>query len=382
MQNEKNPRPKKQGRDPEHFFLCFFLFFLIFEVMLVSVVLCQSCLPGKTPPALPPATDEGTPPEQGEEIPATPIFSGGILPAIPISGNTTATLGNEILSSSAILVNAKSGEVLAAKDADVRFSPASLTKIMTLIVACESLSEADLEERLTLTQELTDYVKTGAYEGSSCSLIDEDKYLGDAFRVRDLLYGIGVESAADCTMLIVSKICPASTLAESEALFVEKMNQKAVALGLTNTVFDNVIGHESDGNYSTARELAVITMYAMQSDLIQHILGVQTYSYQGYYLKDGLPASYPRLYQSTLFHSRMKTYTNYMGKEFFLETAKLLAGKTGSFGTTSFLSCTLRGKTSNDCYVLILGAVEKEGNLPASVGTLKDVQSIANTYIQ
>ncbi|MBQ8432199.1 MAG: D-alanyl-D-alanine carboxypeptidase [Clostridia bacterium] len=379
MQIEKQPTAKKM--DGEQWFVCFFLCFLIFELILIGVVLYRSLAPVATPPTQE-QPSHTTDSNEEPDPPQPPLFSGGVVPSLPVSNGTVTVLGGEVTSAGAILVDSNTGAVLAEKNADVQFSPASLTKIMTLIVACESLTEADLDLRLTLTQELTDYVKNGAYEGSSCSLIDEDKYLGDSFRIRDLLYGIGVESAADCTMLVVSKVCPATTLAESEALFVEKMNQKAQALGLTNTTFDNVIGYESAGNFSTARELAVITMYAMQCDLIEHILGVQTYSYQGHYLKDGLPASYPRLYQSTLFHSRMKTYVNYMGKEFSLSTAKLLAGKTGSFGTTSFLACTLRGKESNHEFVLILGAAEKVGNLPASVGTLKDVQTIANTYVK
>lgn len=378
----QNPGKQTQNRiDPERTLALITLSFLILEILLITLTLANALKPPVAQTQPPLGSEPITPPDPGDPT-VIPVFSGGVVPATPRDGANTVALGGEVASANAILVNVRTGEVLASKNPDEQFSPASLTKVMTLIVACEQIDRNCLQDRLTLTQELTDYVTSGSYYEASCSLIDGDKYLGDEFLIRDLLFGIGVESAADCTMMIAQYVCPAATPAESEAAFVALMNQKARQLNLNKTVFDNVIGHESQGNLSTARELAVITAYAMQSDLIAEILGVTTHSYFGYYLKDGVPASYPRLYQSTLFKSRMETYQRYTGTAFKLTSAKLTGGKTGSFVSTSYMTCTLRGSTTGEDYVLVLGAAEKVGAMPASIGTMRDIKLISDTYVK
>lgn len=370
------PRNRIQKKiEIEHLLALLLILFLIFTVLTVSITLVQSLGNKK----LGDSEETGENPAGNSQNPNA-VFGGGVVPKLSSTGSTKS-LGGSINSACAILVNSKTGEIIAAKDENKTFEPASLTKVMTLIVAFENLTSAQLEEKMTLTQEVTDYVKTGAYSGASVSLIAGDKYLGDEFFVKDLLYGIGVESAADCSIMIAQKVCPAPTLAESEQLFVAKMNEKAVQMGLTSTHFDNVIGHESENNYSTARELAIIMIYAMQSSDIANILGVKSHNYKGYYLNQGVPDEYPRLFQSTLFHSRMATYQKHVGA-FSLKTSTLIAGKTGSFGNASFMACAFKGNTTGDEYVLILGASPKIGETPASVGTMKDIKYVGDTYVK
>ena len=369
---DQKPTPKKNpNKDPGTRQV--FLFLLVAVLLIPTLTVCL--LVGGLPPREPVTTDPATtPPGVTPSGPALPVFSGGVIPTMPGVTANTATMA-EGNSTYAVLVNAATGEILAAKNDDVQFSPASMTKVMTLIVACERLTTEDLERRTVLTQEITSYVTSGAYAGTSVALIDGDKYLNDEFRLIDLLYGIGVASAADCTMMVVSEVCPAASAAESEAAFVALMNQKAAELGLTKTHFDNVAGHDSANNLTTAREMAVIMSYALQSTTITDILAVHRYPFKGYYYKEGILTTYNREYNSTLFKERVESYERNYGKSFVLSTTTLLAGKTG-YLSSSYLACAARGKSNGVTYVLILG------DAPKSYHTMADVKTILDTYVK
>lgn len=322
-------------------------------------------------------------PTENEEwmIDKTMIFQGGG-DALNLSKSaSTATAGAEISSKQIVLVNGETGEIIAQKNDDETFSPASLTKVMTLIVLTERLTEADLDRKIELTAELTDYVKSGNYRDASVSLVSGDKYTGDTYTIRDLLYGVGVASAADCVILLVHDVCHRRTIRESEELFAAWMNQKAAELGLQNTHFDNAIGYESSTNYTTASEMAVIMAYAMKCPLIADILGTSEYTGKGNYFKNGEPATYNLYFENTFFIGRMKTFKDNTGKSFTLPNGwSVTEAKTGSFDTTSFLVCELKKDGSETPYYLVLGAAERS-SYPASVYTLTDIQTIVKTYL-
>ncbi len=378
MQNKAPNFSKKAYYDPERALAAVMLVLLVFQILLVSVTLIRT-LAGAEDSRASGRPTGGAPVTPPDPPAIDTVFSGGVIPSMPQSDGNTVKL-TDIHSQNAILVNAE-GRVIAEKDPDVRFSPASLTKVMTLIVACEKLPEEDLDKQLKLTWDITEYVTSGSYAGSSVGLIDGEKYLNDTFVIRDLLYGIGVSSSADCTVMIASHICPAASPAESEAAFVALMNQKAEALGLTNTHFDNVIGNDSRENYSTARELSVIMSYAMQCELIASVLNtdLEQYPFKGHYVDNGVNKEYNRYFSNT-FQNRLPTYERYVGAPFALSGAKMVAGKTGSFVTSHFIACALESKTTGADYVLILGP-SPQGTQPASVGTLRDIKTIADRYI-
>ena len=370
-----NQKQKQYTRNETERFALFILIFTIIEVGLLVFLLTSHLLPknwkwGSPDPEVP--TEEQTtqgedttqPPEQ-----SVPVFSGGALPIAPVVSSQTQTLGSEIASNYALLFDTQTGTVVASKNANARFSPASMTKVMTLIVACENLTEADLERKLVMTQEIHDYARMGNYVDSSAAGHD----VGDEIRIKDLLYGIGVESASDCTALIVFELCG------SEAEFVALMNQKATELGLTQTHFDNAIGYDSEDNYTTACEMGMIFSYAMQCDLIKDILSVTSYRFEAYYYKDGVYSPFGFTYYSTLFRSRMETYEKHSGKAFSLSTATLEAGKTG-YLESSFLACQAKGK-SNSRYILILGDATGSSAGLACYYTMRDVKYVLDTYV-
>ena len=97
-----------------------------------------------------------------------------------------------------MLIDLQTGKIIAQKNSDLIFSPASMTKVMTLIVACENLTVDDLDRQLPLSQDVVEYVTTGNYFGTELSLPQKSNgitCIGDTYSIKDLLYGIGVSSA-------------------------------------------------------------------------------------------------------------------------------------------------------------------------------------------
>lgn len=375
MQNQPQKHTSKKRSDPE-VLLCLWLALLaIFEVILVTVLLVRA-YPKQDTVELPKEEETVTDPLPDAPKPSLPVFSGGVLPTPPSATAATLTLGGEIDSQYAILINAETGEIVAQKGADVAFSPASMTKVMTLIVACENLSQSDLSRRLAMTQEIATYVTSGEYKGTECALpreLNGISCIGDEYRIDALLYGIGVMSAADCTYMIAKEI------GGSEEGFVAMMNAKAQELGLSDkTHFDNAVGFDSEGNQTTARDMAMIMAYAMQSDLIADILMPRDdrYGIKAYYKDDfGVEKSYD-VWLTCSFESRMKKYPS-----FSLSTVKLNATKTG-YTEESFIVCSATGKTSADQYILVLGNQETAHTTITQkfAATMKDIEYLYNTH--
>ena len=162
MQNK--PTAKAEQRFVISGFDLFMLVLTVFEILLLVVVLSRSFAPSGLPIEPPNDTEDQTEAPTPPDPPVSkPVFSQGAIPTRPSAGANTKTLTSEIDSQYAILIDAESGEILAQKGADVRFAPASMTKVMTLIVACEQLTEADLDRYVTMTDEILLYVTSGGY---------------------------------------------------------------------------------------------------------------------------------------------------------------------------------------------------------------------------
>ncbi len=146
-------------------------------------------------------------------------------------------------STAAILYETKTNQILYDKEKDRRLPPASMTKIMTLLLIYEALDSKQItkDTKLTITEEPT------KVEGSKAFLS-----IGDEITVDELLKCICIASANDAA------IAMALHLAGSEAEFVKKMNDKVAALGLKNTHFNDCTGLSSKNHYTSAYDLAVI----------------------------------------------------------------------------------------------------------------------------
>ena len=139
-----------------------------------------------------------------------------------------------INSSYAVLMQAGSGRVVGDINGETPMYPASMTKIMTTIVAIENLS--DLNQEITVTNDMIAnlYAQDATQAGFQP---------GETVQAIDLLYGVMLPSGADCCIAL------ADTIAGSEEGFVELMNQKAEKLGLENTHFCNTTGLHADDHY-------------------------------------------------------------------------------------------------------------------------------------
>lgn len=157
---------------------------------------------------------------------------------------------------SAVVLDAETGFVLFAHNADERLPMASTTKIMTAITAIEQF---DLDREYAVKKEYT------LVEGSSMYLRE-----GERITLRETLYGLMLMSGNDAALAIAGEC-------GGQAAFVEQMNQTAQRLGLANTHFDNPNGLDGETHYTTARELAELTAYAMHNPAFREIVGSKTH---------------------------------------------------------------------------------------------------------
>ncbi len=374
----KNPTPSKRKKqlDGEAVTALFLLALTLFLILIVPVFVFRSCEASKpsTTPTLPtkPPVQTTSPPTVDD----TPVFSGGASVAIPNVTDTTATVTDQVDSYYALLIDLETGNILAHKNSDISFSPASMTKVMTLIVACENLTAKDLQKQIPLTYEVVEHVTTGNYAGTEISLPQQSggiTCIGDTYSIKDLLYGIGVSSAADCSYMIALEV------AGSEEAFVRLMNEKARELGLTDTQFDNVVGFDSTTNVTTARDMAVIMSYAMQSELIADILRPRTTEYvaTAHWEDNGVAKTYAVRFKPS-YKSRFDKYP-----AFSLTGVNLAACKTG-YTTQSYIVSYATSKTTGARYVLVLG--DRDNGIEESItqklkNTMIDMETMFNTYI-
>ena len=155
--------------------------------------------------------------------------------------------------SSYILMEAKTGKILTEKDPDEKMPPASMTKIMTMLLLVEKieLGEISLDEMVTVSKH------ANSMGGSQIWL-----NTGEQMSVEDLLKAIAVNSANDAAVAI------AEHLAGSEENFVDLMNKKANELGMVNSHFCNASGLDADGHFSTARDISVLGKELLKHSMI------------------------------------------------------------------------------------------------------------------
>lgn len=171
------------------------------------------------------------------------------------SGNLT---GLELSAESAVIMEASGGQVLLEKNADEKKPPASVTKVMTLLLIFDALADGTI----TPDTEVTTSEYAASMGGSQVFLEAGEKQTVDT-----MIKCIAVASANDACVAMAEKI------AGSEPAFVEKMNQRSAGLGMTNTHFVNCNGLDTEGHLTTARDIAL-----MSRELITKYPQVEDYS--------------------------------------------------------------------------------------------------------
>lgn len=168
---------------------------------------------------------------------------------------------------SAILIERDTGTVLYDKNADEKLSPASMTKIMTLLLIMEAIEKGELS--------LKEKVRTSEY---AASMGGSQIFLepGEEMTTEEMLKGITIGSANDASVAMAER------LAGSEEAFVKKMNEKAAQLGLKNTKFQNATGLPVADHYSSAHDMSVMAKELLKYSLITKF----TSTYEDYLRED------------------------------------------------------------------------------------------------
>lgn len=164
---------------------------------------------------------------------------------------------------SAILVDADTNEIVAGYNYEKKVYPASLTKMLTLLVAAENIQDMDATYKFTsddIDPLIEDNASRAGFEA------------GETVTMKDLLYSAILVSGADGTTGL------ANAVAGSEEKFVELMNAKIQELGLTGTKFVNASGLHNKNHYSTAQDIAVITKAAMYNETCREVLTATKYT--------------------------------------------------------------------------------------------------------
>lgn len=195
-------------------------------------------------------------------VPAPDFFEGY---KVASTDNTKAIYDEEAVNSTyAVLVDMQTGEIVAQKNAGDVISPASMTKILTVLVAAEQIE--DLDEEYTITTDITDFT----YQ-NDCSVVGFE--VGERVPVKDLFYGTILPSGADAALAL------ANVAAGSHDQFVALMNTKVKELGLSSTAhFTNCIGIYHSDLHCTVKDMAMILKAAMENDVAREVLATKKHT--------------------------------------------------------------------------------------------------------
>lgn len=175
----------------------------------------------------------------------------------------TAFLGDEFPSKYAFLIDAQTGEILAEKNSYETLNPASMTKVLTLLVAVENITDTD--GTFTMTREISEYCFV-----NECSVVGY--IVGETVPIEELFYGCILCSGADASLAL------AELAAGSHEEFVKLMNEKLDELGLSETAyFTNCVGLYDEEHKCTSADMALIMKAALENEKCRQILCTKIY---------------------------------------------------------------------------------------------------------
>ncbi len=246
----------------------------------------------------------------------------------------------DIYSNNVLLYNLKEDKILYEKNINEEIKIASLTKVITVLVALENIK--DLNEKVTLNND----VFTGLYEaGASMAGFKP----GDTPTYKDLLYGAMLPSGADATSAL------AINLFGSEDKFVNKMNDLAQNLKLKNTFFTNTSGLDETGQKTTLNDFLTIMKYALNNNDFKDIFKSDTYI-----TESGL---------------KFTSNLNYLGNRYNVDTSNIIGSKTGYTNLAGL--CLVSLSIKDDLLLITAGAHAPNDYIPLHI---VDANNIYNYY--
>ena len=233
----------------------------------------------------------------------------------------------EVSAPSALLMEKETGTVLFAKDEHAKLEPASVTKVMTLLLTMEAIDAGQLH--------YDDVVTASAH---ACSMGGSQIWLkeNEQMTVSDMLKAVCVVSANDCAVAL------AETVAGSEEAFVALMNRKAGELGMKHTHFANCTGLTSPEHYSSAADLAVLLQAALNNETFRTVFTTGQYT-------SSVTAQHPKgLYMASTLLSRLDGGEGAGGQ--------ILGGKTGYTDAAGLCLASLAVVNGKEYILVTLGA--------------------------
>jgi D-alanyl-D-alanine carboxypeptidase (penicillin-binding protein 5/6) len=262
---------------------------------------------------------------------------------VPISSD-------ELNSPYAILIRLSDNTVLLQKNSREKVYPASLTKMMTVLVAIENLP--DLNEKIEFPRAIFDEL----YKANASMAGFQP---GEQVRVIDVLYGAMLPSGAECCIALARRI------AGSEKNFVRLMNQKAEELGMENTHFQNSTGLHNKNHYTTAEELAILLTNALENDTFRKIFTTFRYSMPPTNKHSGGITFYSTMYEK-------------LGDQNIID-GEILGGKTGYTSQAGLCLASL-AKVGEQEYILITTGAKGDHN--SEQYNITDALSVYNGMIK
>ena len=250
----------------------------------------------------------------------------------------------DLNSKQAIIYNPKSDYILYEKNSDKISQLASLTKIMTTIVAIENID--NIKEKVIITK---DMLKNIPIDASVAGL-----KVGDTITYEDLLYASILPSGADATTAL------AISISGSTSKFIKLMNDKAKDLLMYNTNFCNVTGYDIDNHYSTPNDILKLLNYSLKNKLFKEI-----YMTRSYKLTNGLYVN------STI---------NKYNKNLKLDTSNILGSKTGYTQKAGLCMSAIINCNGEELILITLGAERKNGVPNNLTDTLNIIKYYSENY--
>lgn len=216
---------------------------------------------------------------------------------------------SDLNSSNAALLDAETGNMITDLNGDERIYPASMTKIMTAILAIEHID--DMDEYITIPSQAV--IEANSQQGSIAGFLG-----GEAITGYDLLYGILLPSGCECS------ITAAIMISGSEDAFALRMNEKASEIGMTNTHFVNSTGLHNENHYSTTHDMALLLRYAFQNDTFRQIDSTAYYTAtNGLFLSSTMFSTFYTIFGTTDFNG-----------------GRIIGGKTGTTDQAGSCLCS------------------------------------------
>ena len=345
----------------EELFIYVLAGFLAVTLLIMTIFLATTAKVWTTPPT--PEVNSGEsetqPPVQAPEVDKGVFADGKKGNVLYKDAASVSSISlNNLSSSHAALAKVSDGKIIASSGADEKVYPASITKIMTMIVVVEHLrSEAALQETITISGDTVNAMQKAEASGIGFAA-------GEKLTVESLLYALMLRSdgVAACEL--------ARYIAMTEDAFVALMNQKAQEMGLTGTHFTNPVGLYHEDHYSTCRDLTTLIGYAMNMSLCRKIM-----------TEDAIDADCTQSNGSTftyhIYNNLLETFFKKTYKEMNPATAgklTIIAGKTGYTPESKYCLATCAMAADGTYYVCVTVGADSYKNC------IQDYQTIYSTY--